>query len=161
MEGGGGQATIDDISRRYKHPYEIKVVEIGLMVVAGEMSEGFSLYANASSNRDAIRSQLSRDLHATARRVQGFEFQDLLIPKDNMRKVCLQKDLLFASHSLSMMQRTSTLDQGSFGNHFIHSLMNHDSAHPLIFDIHAPGENKGSSTCTPRPEKETTVAAKI
>ncbi|GBN64253.1 hypothetical protein AVEN_68632-1 [Araneus ventricosus] len=36
MGGGGGQATLDDISRRHKLSYEIKNVEIGLVVEAGE-----------------------------------------------------------------------------------------------------------------------------
>ncbi|GBL98932.1 hypothetical protein AVEN_256654-1, partial [Araneus ventricosus] len=35
MEGGGCQETIDDISRRYRFPYEIKIIDIGSMVGAG------------------------------------------------------------------------------------------------------------------------------
>ncbi|GBN16474.1 hypothetical protein AVEN_12149-1 [Araneus ventricosus] len=42
MEGGVGQATLDDISRRHKLSYEIKMIEIGLLVGAGGFLQGFS-----------------------------------------------------------------------------------------------------------------------
>ncbi|GBM88842.1 hypothetical protein AVEN_178438-1 [Araneus ventricosus] len=42
MEGDRWQATVDDISRCHKLSYEIKIVEIGPVVGAGELSEGFS-----------------------------------------------------------------------------------------------------------------------
>ncbi|GBN77187.1 hypothetical protein AVEN_60852-1 [Araneus ventricosus] len=38
---GGAHATIDDLSRCHKLPYEIKIVEIALVVVAGRLSHGF------------------------------------------------------------------------------------------------------------------------
>ncbi|GBL73253.1 hypothetical protein AVEN_159304-1 [Araneus ventricosus] len=38
MDGGGGQVTIDDISRHHKLPFELKIVEIGLVVKAGIMT---------------------------------------------------------------------------------------------------------------------------
>ncbi|GBN40309.1 hypothetical protein AVEN_58680-1 [Araneus ventricosus] len=41
MEGAGGQVTIDNISRGHKLPYEIKIVEISVVVGAGELCQGF------------------------------------------------------------------------------------------------------------------------
>ncbi|GBN67504.1 hypothetical protein AVEN_52182-1 [Araneus ventricosus] len=41
MGGDGGKATLDDISRRHKLSYEIKIVEIRRFVVASELSKCF------------------------------------------------------------------------------------------------------------------------
>ncbi|GBN88455.1 hypothetical protein AVEN_184021-1, partial [Araneus ventricosus] len=39
-EEAGRQAILDEISRRHKLSYEIKIVEIDLVVMARELSEG-------------------------------------------------------------------------------------------------------------------------
>ncbi|GBN99564.1 hypothetical protein AVEN_263104-1 [Araneus ventricosus] len=43
MGAGGGQTTLDDISRRHKLSYEIKIVEIDLVVGAGEFLQGLPI----------------------------------------------------------------------------------------------------------------------